>query len=114
MPVKVGDADNTLFPEPVDAVTPVPPLATGSVPVTPVVKGRPVQLDNVPDEGVPNIGVTKVGLVAKTAAPVPVSSVKAVRKLAEDGVVKNVATLAPKPDTPDATGKPVQLVNVPD
>jgi hypothetical protein len=124
VPVKVGDADNTTFPVPVEAVTPVPPLATGSVPVTPVVKGRPVQVVNVPEVGVPNIGVVKVGdvkvavakvgLVAKTAAPVPVSSVNAVRKLADEGVAKNVATPVPKPDTPVATGKPVQLDKVPD
>lgn len=124
VPVKVGDADKTTLPVPVEAVTPVPPLATGRVPVTPVVKGRPVQLVKVPDEGVPNIGVVKVGevkvavakvgLVAKTAEPDPVSSVKAVRKLADDGVAKNVATLAPKPDTPVETGKPVQLVKIPD
>ena len=114
VPVKVGDADKTLFPVPVDAVTPVPPLATGSVPVTPVVKESAVQFDKLPDAGVPNIGVTKVGLVAKTAEPDPVSSVKAVRKLAEDGVVKNVATPAPKPVTPVETGRPVQLDKIPD
>lgn len=34
VPVKVGDADNTTEPEPVEEVTPVPPLATASVPVT--------------------------------------------------------------------------------
>ena len=34
-----------------------------------------------------------VGLVANTAAPVPVSSVRAPLKLAEDGVARNVATL---------------------
>ena len=33
-----------------------------------------VQLVNVPDAGVPNAGVTKVGDVAKTNAPLPVSS----------------------------------------
>jgi hypothetical protein len=119
VPVKVGDADNTTLPVPVEAVTPVPPLATGRVPVTPVVKGRPVQVVNVPEVGVPNIGVVKVGevivgLVAKTAAPVPVSSVKAARKLADEGVAKNVATLDPKPDTPVETGKPVQLDKLPD
>ena len=32
---------------------PVPPLATGSKPVTPVVKGKPVRLVAVPLEGVP-------------------------------------------------------------
>ena len=32
---------------------PVPPLATGSKPVTPVVNGKPVALVNVPLDGVP-------------------------------------------------------------
>ena len=32
----------------------VPPLATGSVPVTPVDKGKPVKLVAVPLEGVPS------------------------------------------------------------
>jgi hypothetical protein len=50
----------------------VPPLPTGNVPVTPVVRGNPVQLVNVPDEGVPRAGVTKVGDVAKTLLPLPV------------------------------------------
>jgi hypothetical protein len=37
----------------VSVVAPVPPLATGSVPVTPVVRGRPVALVRVPEDGVP-------------------------------------------------------------
>ena len=45
----------------------------------------------------PRVGVTKVGVLAKTAAPVPVSSVSADRKLADDGVPKNVATPVPSP-----------------
>ena len=44
----------------------VPPLATGSTPVTPVVKGSPVAFVRVPEVGVPNMGVTKVGEVEKT------------------------------------------------
>jgi hypothetical protein len=110
----VGLVDNTTLPEPVDVVTPVPPLATASVPVTPVVNGRPVQLVNVPLDGVPNTGVTKVGLVANTNAPEPVSFVTAAARLALDGVAKNVATPVPRPETPVAMGRPVQLVNVPD
>jgi hypothetical protein len=99
----------------VDAVVcPVPPLAIGRVPVTPVVKGNPVQLVNVPDEGVPRAGVTNVGLVANTRDPDPVSSDTADAKLALVGVPKNVATLAPKPLTPVEIGNPVQLVSVPD
>jgi len=75
---RVGEVPNTTAPLPVLVVTPVPPLATGSVPlifvvkeqyavavefvpplamgrvpVTPVVIGRPVQLVSVPLEGVP-------------------------------------------------------------
>jgi hypothetical protein len=40
--VRVGEVDKTTLPEPVELVTPVPPLATGSVPETPVVRGRAV------------------------------------------------------------------------
>lgn len=52
----------------------VPPLAVGSMPVTPVVSGKPVAFVRVPDDGVPSAGVTRVGEVAKTKAPLPVSS----------------------------------------
>jgi hypothetical protein len=51
---KVGLVDKTLLPEPVEVVTPVPPLATGNVPVTPVESGRPVKLVAVPLLGVPS------------------------------------------------------------
>jgi len=61
----------------------------------------------------PIMGVTSVGVVANTFAPVPVSSVKAANKFALDGVAKNVATPVPKLDTPVAIGKPVQLVKTP-
>jgi len=69
---KVGELDNTTLPEPVEVVTPVPPLATGNVPVTPVVKGNPVAFVKVADEGVPKAGVTRVGDVARTTFPLPV------------------------------------------
>ena len=59
----------------VRVVAPVPPLPTGSVPVTPVVSGRPVRLVATPDVGVPNSGVTNVGLVLNTTDPVPVDVV---------------------------------------
>jgi len=114
VPVRVGDADNTTEPVPVDDVTPVPPLATGKVPVTPVVRGKPVALVSVAAEGVPRLGVAKVGLLAKTAAPEPVSSVNAAAKFALEGVAKKVATPEPKPEIPVDTGKPVQLVRVPE
>ena len=63
VPVSVGAADKTLFPVPVEVVTPVPPLATGNVPVTPVVRGKPVPLVRTTALGVPSAGVVRVGLV---------------------------------------------------
>lgn len=92
----------------------MPPLPTGKVPVTPVVNGKPVQLVKVPLDGVPRAGVTKAGLVANTNAPLPVSPVTAAAKFALEGVARKVATPVPKPLIPVATGKPVQLVKVPD
>jgi hypothetical protein len=95
---KVGLLANTKAPDPVSSVTaeakladdgvpkkvatpvpkdviPVPPLATGKVPVTPVVSGRPVKLVATPEAGVPNAGVTNVGLFDRTTEPVPVEEV---------------------------------------
>jgi len=48
----------------------VPPLATGSVPVTPVVRGKPVALVNVALAGVPRTGATRVNAVPLVVAPV--------------------------------------------
>jgi hypothetical protein len=76
------------------------------------VSGRPVRFVATPDVGVPNTGVTKVGEVAKTAEPVPVSSVKAAARFALDGVARKVATPEPRPDTPVAIGRPVAFVKV--
>ena len=59
------------------------------------------------------VAVVSVGLVAKTASPLPVSSVNAAAKLAELGVARKVATFVPRPLTPVETGSPVQLVSVP-
>jgi len=56
-----------------------------------VVNGKPVALVNVALVGVPKMGVTRVGLVAKTLAPVPVSSVKAAKRLAELNEPRDVA-----------------------
>lgn len=61
---RVGLLDSTTLPVPVEDVTPVPPFATGSVPVTPVVRGRPVTLVITPLAGVPSAGVTSTGLVS--------------------------------------------------
>jgi hypothetical protein len=83
-------------------------------PETPVLIGKPVALVKVPLEGVPRAGVTKVGLLANTKAPLPVSSVTAEAKLADDGVPKKVATPVPKPLTPVDIGNPVAFVKVPE
>ena len=96
------------------AVCPVPPFAIGSVPVTPVESGNPVQFVSVPDVGVPSTGVVRDGDVANTSEPEPVSSVTAAARFAELGVARNVATLVPRPDTPVLIGRPVQFVSVPD
>lgn len=63
--VLVPSVDNTLpllpdcegsraFRAALAVVWPVPPLAIGSVPVTPVDRGKPVKLVAVPEDGVPN------------------------------------------------------------
>src|SRR5688572_15224226 len=62
----------------------------------------------------PMIDVVTTGLVPNMTAPVPVSPVTAEAKFAVEGVPKNVATFAPKPDTPVEMGSPVALVRVPD
>jgi len=86
----VGLVFKTTLPVPVLVVTPVPPLATGRVPVTPVVSGSPVAFVNTAEEGVPNAGVTNVGLVFKTTLPVPVFVVTPVPPLATFNVPANV------------------------
>jgi hypothetical protein len=72
--------------------TPVPPLAAPSIPVTPVVNGKPETLVSVPLEGVP-----KAPPLTTTAPAVPTLTAKA------------VATLVPKPLTPVLMGTPVIL-----
>jgi hypothetical protein len=119
---KVGEVAKTAEPVPVSSVKAERRLAELGVarkvatplprPDTPVEIGRPVAFVKVAAEGVPKSGVTKAGDVANTADPVPVSSVKAERRLALDGVAKKVATPVAKPLIPVLTGKPVALVKV--
>ena len=120
----VGDVPNTAAPEPVSSVNAAARFALVDVarnvetpvasPDTPVLIGKPVALVKVPDDGVPRAGVTSVGLVAKTFAPVPVSSVIAAARLALVGVARNAATPAAKPATPVLIGSPVAFVSVAD
>ena len=58
----------------------------------------------------PMSGVTKPGEVAKTRAPVPVSSVTAAFRLADVGVARNVAIPEARPEIPVLTGRPVAFV----
>lgn len=77
-----GDTLNTSDPVPVSLVTAAARLAlVGEAkkvatfapnPLTPVVMGKPVAFVRVADDGVPSAGVTSVGEVANTTAPLPV------------------------------------------
>ena len=59
------------------------------------------------------VGLVNAGALLKTKSPDPVSSETAEIRLALLGVVKNVATPVPSPETPVEIGNPVALVNVP-
>ena len=76
-------------------VCPVPPLAIGKVPVTPVVSGKPVRLVATPLVGVPSKGVTKVGEVDNTLLPEPVLVATPVPPLATANVPARV--MVPEP-----------------
>ena len=118
-----GDVANTAAPVPVSSVKALRRFALDGVarnvatpvpnPLTPVLIGNPVQFVSVPLVGVPSTGVTRVGVFAKTSAPVPVSSVTAAIRFELDGVARNVATPVPRPETPVLIGSPVALVSVP-
>ena len=121
--VIAGDEAKTSAPLPVSPVTAAAKLADDGVaknvatlvpnPDTPVDIGKQVAFVKIlPAATVPRTGVTRVGDVANTFKPVPVLSVNAVSKLADDGVPKNVATLAAKPDTPVEIGKQVAFVKI--
>ena len=84
-----------------------------SVKVEPVAGVVRVILLMVVAEATPRVGVVRVGEVAKTARPEPVSSVIALARLALLGVARKVATPAPRPLTPVLIGRPVVLVRVP-
>jgi len=60
------------------------------------------------------VAVVSVGEVAKTFAPLPVSSVRHEARFAELGVARKVPTFVPRPETPVEIGKPVHEVSVPD
>ena len=75
---------------------PVPPLAVGSIPVTPVVNGRFVPFIKLIDDGVPPAPPLTTGDPA-----VPILTPSA------------FATFDPRPETPVEIGSPVAFVRVP-
>ena len=108
VPVKVGEAEKTAEPVPVSSVRAVrrfeevkepstvafpvevmAPVRLAFVVTVPAVSPAAVPVMLVPTrvDGVPKFGVTRVGEVAKTATPVPVSSVSELSKKAEVAVV---------------------------
>jgi hypothetical protein len=92
------------------------PVKLALVVTLPAVRPEAVPVMFVPTkaDGVPKAGVTRVGLLANTKAPDPVSSDTAEARLADDGVPKKVATPVPKPLTPVEIGNPVAFVKVPE
>ena len=82
--VSDGLVPNTSNPDPVSSAIDASRFALDGVPrkvatpeprpLIPEPTGNPVQLVSVPLVGVPRTGVTRVGVLAKTSAPVPVSS----------------------------------------
>lgn len=132
--MRVGATEKTALPEPVsfesefassaevidDAAVPksVPEVGSVTLVVPVVVKVRllaPARIKllapKVMVDGSTGVPV-KVGETEKTTLPEPVSLVRAVARFALDGVARNVATLAPRPETPVVIGRPVALVKV--
>jgi len=96
---KVGLVDNTTATVPVDDVTPVPPLATGKVPVTFVVKFvNVVEVVPVPPFAMGSVPVMLVAAFTKVVEVVPVPPL----------------AIGSVPVTPVVRGKPVKLVAVPE
>ena len=108
----VADHESTTVAE-VVVMLEVAVLIRASVRVTEAAVTEPDRLSDVP-VAAPIAGVTRVGVLANTKAPVPVSSVTAEIRFADDGVARNVATFAPRPSTPVEIGNPVALVRTPD
>jgi hypothetical protein len=95
-------------------VCPEPPLAMGKVPVTPVVKGRPVAFVRTAAEGVPRAGVVKAGELVRAILPEPDTFCP---NAVATPVPNEVIPVPPRdtgkvPVVPPSIGRPVALVNV--
>ncbi len=100
--VNAGLVASTTAPLPVLVVVPVPPLAIGNVPVTPVVSGKPIAFVSVNADGVPRFGVVStgednVGELERTTFPVPVLVVTPVPPLATGSVPLKPTVIEPVP-----------------
>jgi hypothetical protein len=89
-------------------------LAIGKVPVTPVVKGRPVAFVKTAAEGVPRAGVVKVGDPVRAILPEPDTFCP---NAVATPVPNEVIPVPPRdtgkvPVVPPSIGKPVALVSV--
>jgi hypothetical protein len=82
----------------------------GSVPVTPVVKGRPVTLVITPEAGVPKAGVVNTGLVrvlfVSVCVSVNVTTVESIEMVPVDVIGPPVR---PVPVATDVTPPPVAI-----
>ena len=83
----------------------VPPLATGRMPVTPVVSGSPVTLVITPEAGVPNAGVTKTG-ESNVCTPVHVFACPKANEATTAPVVGDIVNVPSELDTD--VGMPVR------
>lgn len=84
----------------------VPPLTVGAE-IVEALRVPPLII------GIDNVGADRNGAFWNTTDPVPVSSVIAAARFAEDGVPRNVATPAPKPEMPDSGAAVAVIVPVP-
>lgn len=114
----VGELDRTFDPEPVEVVTPVPPEPTAKVADKPAavpdvfwLSVGNVQFAKLPEDGVPNAGVTSAGELDKTTEPEPVEDVTPVPPEATAKVADKPAAV---PDVFWLSVGNVQFVNVPE
>jgi len=86
---RMGEFERTTDPVPVELVVPVPPFGTPSVPVTPVVNGKPVALVRVTADGVPRLGTVSIGAVSVLLVRVCASVVPTMRPAGSDLPLSN-------------------------
>jgi hypothetical protein len=113
-PEVIAEVPRAEVPEAMVRVIEVSTFAAGRTPVTASVSARSTAPNPiVGPEPTRRTCPTVDDVVARTNPPaVPVSSVRAEARLADEGVAAQVATPEPKPEIPVAIGRPVALVRV--